>query len=312
MPYIIKGEEMNNILEVRNISKSYSSRSEKNQKNKVVDNISFEVKENSIVGLVGESGCGKTTLGKIITGLIKEDSGEIIYRPKERNKKIQMIFQDPYSSLNSKVKILNIIRRAMRKNNIDKIDSKSMDILKLCGISEELVNRYPFQLSGGQRQRVGIARALSVEPELIICDEPTASLDVSIQSQILNLILYLKSDFELTYLFISHDLNVVRDISDEIIVMYLGEIVEKASAKDIINSPLHPYTELLLNSIPKSHPKEIKKPREIVNNKKTTDGCKFYSRCKRATENCFINKPKLRKIGTRFVACNNIKGRKYE
>ena len=270
--------EKNYILEVKGLKKYYPLKNnmlfKKKRYQKSVDDVSFKIKKGSIVGLVGESGCGKSTLSKCILNLVDATSGSVIFEDKvlydiELNKKIskkdmlnlrkdmQMIFQDPYSSLDPKITIGKTIVDGIRKHqNISKEEAyeEAKKALELCGLDKSYINRYPYEFSGGQRQRIAIARVLALKPKFIICDEPTSALDVSIQSQILNLMLDLKEKFNLTYLFISHNLNVTRCFCDEIIVMNNGKIVEDGDIKSIYLNPKNSYTKKLISSIPKKHP----------------------------------------------------------
>ncbi|CEP82949.1 ATP-binding cassette domain-containing protein [Paraclostridium sordellii] len=270
--------EKNYILEVKGLKKYYPIKNnmpfKKKRYQKSVDDVSFKIKKGSIVGLVGESGCGKSTLSKCILNLVDATSGSVIFEDKvlydiELNKKIskknmlnlrkdmQMIFQDPYSSLDPKITIGKTIVDGIRKHkNISKEEAykEAEKALELCGLDKSYINRYPYEFSGGQRQRIAIARVLALKPKFIICDEPTSALDVSIQSQILNLMLDLKEKFNLTYLFISHNLNITRCFCDEIIVMNNGKIVEAGDVKSIYLNPKNSYTKKLISSIPKKHP----------------------------------------------------------
>ena len=229
-------------------------------------------------------------------------------------KDMQIIFQDPYSSLDPKMKVGDIIAEGIRAHNI-KSKHEALELgenmLELCGLDKKYIERYPHEFSGGQRQRIGIARALALNPKFVICDEPTAALDVSIQSQILNLMLDLKEELNLTYLFISHNLNIVKFFCDEVLVMYLGVIVEKGNSKDVYDNSLHPYTRGLISSIPRSHPSIIKEKIVIdgvvKSNTEEFSGCRFSSRCPYASEMCLMSEPKLREIEkNHFVACHMI------
>ncbi len=287
---------------------------------KAIDNISFQIKEGLIVGLVGESGSGKTTLGKTLLKLINPTCGKIFYKnfditnlPEKQfrplRKEIQMIFQDPYTSLNPRMTIQDIIAEPLinlTKLSKNEIREKVSDIAKKCKIHKHFLSRFPYALSGGQRQRVAIARALVINPKFIVCDEPVSALDVSTQAQILNLLIELKEILKLTLLFIGHDLNVVSYISDEIIVMYRGKIVESGSVEEIFQNPLHPYTKLLMNSIPDINRKNIF---EVKNNDKTyklsESGCNFYPRCNIKKKICQNFVPSLKRISeNHYVACH--------
>lgn len=287
-----------------------------------VNNVSFHMYEGETYGLVGESGCGKSTLGRTILRLTEATEGEAIYKGRDifkltskEMKKIrqdmQMVFQDPYSSLNPRKRIGSIIQEPMIIHKIgtdkERID-KVMDILDKVGLQPEQFYRYPHEFSGGQRQRIGLARALVVNPKLVICDEPVSALDVSIQSQIINLMEELQDQFKLTYLFIAHDLSVVRHISDRIGVMYLGKIMEEAPTDNLYENPLHPYTKALLSAVPHPDPK-IKRERialkgEIPSPMNAPSGCVFHTRCPHVMDVCKTIEPVLKEMENKHtVAC---------
>jgi len=312
-----------NMLEVEDLKKYFNVGYKKILK--AVDGVSFKVKSGETLGIVGESGCGKTTLGRTIIGIYKPTSGKIIFKGENinyRNKKdkakignkIQMIFQDPYSSLNPRMIVGDIIAEGWdinKKYRGNERRKKIVEMLELVGLNEEHINRFPHEFSGGQRQRIGISRALSMNPELIICDEPISSLDVSIQAQVMNLLLKLQKQFRFTYIFISHDLRIVKYISDNVIVLYLGEIMEYAESQVIYNYPLHPYTKVLFSAIPIPNP-DIEKSKETIllegdipNSINPKPGCKFASRCPLVHDICTKIEPELkeRKPG-HFVACH--------
>ena len=327
--------EKDYLLRVEKIKKYYRVKkslfSNKNVYAKSVDDVSFNIEKGKVVGLVGESGCGKSTIAKCILNLIEPTEGKVTFEDKviydvknnikidkkELNalrKDMQIIFQDPYSSLDPKMKVGDIIAEGIRAHNI-KSKHEALELgenmLQLCGLDKKYIERYPHEFSGGQRQRIGIARALALNPKFVICDEPTAALDVSIQSQILNLMLDLKEELNLTYLFISHNLNIVKFFCDEVLVMYLGVIVEKGSSKDVYDNSLHPYTRGLISSIPRSHPSIIKEKiiidGVVKSNTEEFSGCRFSSRCPYASEMCLMSEPKLREIEkNHFVACHMI------
>lgn len=271
-----------------------------------VDDINMKIARGTTLGVVGESGCGKSTLGRVVLGLIDATSGKIYYngeniancskrKMKELRKEMQIIFQDPYASLNPRMSVSEIIAEPLKVNGIYRhkadIDKRVKELMDTVGIASRLAYAYPHELDGGRRQRVGIARALSVNPKFIVCDEPVSSLDVSIQAQILNLMMDFQDEFGLTYMFITHDLSVVKHISDEIMVMYLGQCVERASSKELFANPMHPYTKALLKAVPIPSLENRGKPREILSGEVVSPinpapGCRFASRCKYATERC--------------------------
>ncbi len=289
---------------------------------KAVDGVSFEIFAGETVSIVGESGCGKSTTGRAILRLDEPTSGEILFNGEDllalskrdmRNKRkdLQVIFQDPYASLNPRQTVGRIIEEAMEiLNTVPKKDrqNRTIELLEQVGLRSDMVNRYPHEFSGGQRQRIGIARALAVNPKLLICDEAVSALDVSVQAQVLNLLKRLQKEFDLTYLFISHDLGVVRHISDRVIVMYLGHIVEIADKKSLFENPQHPYTKALLSAIPEPTRKR-KRERVILKGDVPSPinpptGCRFHTRCPMATDACQSNEQQLREVEPgHFVAC---------
>jgi len=299
------------MIEVKDLRKYFSSGILKKQYIKAVDGVSFQIERGETLGLVGESGCGKTTVGKLLLRLIEPTSGKISFdgidllqlKKKELRKvrpRMQMIFQDPEASLNPGMKVGDSIAEPLKLQgglNKREIKNKVSELIETVGLNPEHVNRYPYQLSGGQNQRVVLARVLALNPDFIVADEPTSSLDVSVQAQILNLIRDLKRDLHLTLLFISHDLEVVRHMSDRIAVMYYGKIVEIGNAKDIFNDARHPYTNTLVS------------PASIEDIKTTSDyhgvsGCVFYPGCPFAAEICSKKEPEMVEIGSgHWVAC---------
>ncbi len=314
----------NEILSVKNISKIYeSSGGGFGRKNKVsaLDGVSFNLAQGETLGIVGESGCGKSTLGRIISRLDSPTSGEIIYKGNDIAKKslaamrplrkeIQFIFQDPYASLNPRRQIGAIIEEPMRIHGVSKDErrARAHELLEKVGLDKNSYEKYPHEFSGGQRQRVVIARALTLKPELIIADEPVSALDVSIQAQVLNLFKELQDEMKLTYVFVAHDLGVVRHISDRIAVMYLGKIVELGSVEEIYNNPQHPYTKALLSANPRID-QSAQSTRQILTGDipsplNRPSGCSFHTRCPIAVPECSTREPELRRIGAVDVACN--------
>ena len=314
----------NEILSVKNISKIYeSSGGGFGRKNKVsaLDGVSFNLAQGETLGIVGESGCGKSTLGRMISRLDSPTSGEIIYKGNDIAKKslaamrplrkeIQFIFQDPYASLNPRRQIGAIIEEPMRIHGVSKDErrARAHELLEKVGLDKNSYEKYPHEFSGGQRQRVVIARALTLKPELIIADEPVSALDVSIQAQVLNLFKELQDEMKLTYVFVAHDLGVVRHISDRIAVMYLGKIVELGSVEEIYNNPQHPYTKALLSANPRID-QSAQSTRQILTGDipsplNRPSGCSFHTRCPIAVAECSTREPELRRIGAVDVACN--------
>lgn len=279
---------------------------------KAVDDVSFEVFEGETVSIVGESGCGKSTIGRSILRLETPTAGEVLFDNKnilglssaqmrKTRKDLQIIFQDPYASINPRQTVADILMEALTIQDIvpkEQRRQRAIELLETVGLAAYQIDRYPHEFSGGQRQRIGIARALAVNPKLIICDEAVSALDVSIQAQVINLLKQLQRDFKLTYIFISHDLGVVRHISDRIIVMYLGKIVEIADKQSLFERPQHPYTQALLSSIPTLNPKaktqRILLKGEVPSPINPPQGCRFHTRCPYAQERCRQEEPKRR------------------
>lgn len=291
---------------------------------KAVDDVSFEVYENETFGLVGESGCGKTTLGRTIVKLYDPVSGSIEFEGKDIakikgaelktfRKDMQMIFQDPYASLNPRMTVGEIIKEPMVIHNIYNTDAERearvVELLKIVGLKPDHIRRYPSEFSGGQRQRIGIARALAVNPKFIVCDEPISALDVSIQAQVINLLKDIQKEMGISYLFIAHDLSMVKHISDRIGVMYLGHMMELGPSNDVYKRPLHPYTVALLSAIPISDPDIAKRKQRIILEGEIPSpinpptGCPFSTRCSKATERCKREVPQPVEVGDRLVSC---------
>ncbi len=309
------------LLEVKNLKKYF-----KTPKGMLhaVDDVSFTIERGKTLGIVGESGCGKSTTGRCIMRLIEPTSGQVIFdgvdlaslsgrQMRKARKDIQIIFQDPFSSLDPRQTVLQAIAEPIIQNKLIKgtaaIEKRVLELMETVGLAERLINSYPHELDGGRRQRIGIARALSVEPKLIICDEPVSALDVSIQAQILNLLEDLQEKLGLTYIFITHDLSVVNHFSDDIAVMYLGKMVEKAPAEELFAHPTHPYTKALLSAIPvpdlRYKQDRILLKGEIASPVNPPDQCRFHKRCYMACEQCKGKEPSLVEMTpNHFVACH--------
>jgi oligopeptide transport system ATP-binding protein len=293
---------------------------------KAVDGVSFSLRRGGTLGLVGESGCGKSTTGLAVLRMLEPTAGRILFegrditrydkaRMRPVRRRMQMVYQDPYGSLNPRMKVRSIIGEPLRIHGLAAGQSDSRqrvdDLLAMVGLLPDMAERYPHEFSGGQRQRIGIARALALEPSLLICDEPVSALDVSIQAQVVNLFMQLQERLGLAYIFIAHDLAVVRHISDRIAVMYLGRIVEVADRNDLYRRPLHPYTEALLAAVPVADPEvEARRPRAIIKGEvasalKPPSGCRFHPRCPKAMETCKTIDPPFADLGGgRAVACH--------
>ncbi len=294
---------------------------------RAVDGVSFQVKAGETLGLVGESGCGKSTLGRTILGLLKPSAGEIWFQGQNLaglsrgalrrvRKDIQMVFQDPYSSLDPRMSVRATLAEALQVHGLfpdkDAREARLVELMKLVGLQPDHLSRFPHEFSGGQRQRVGIARALAVAPKLVICDEPVSALDVSVQAQVVNLLQDLQEQMKLTYIFIGHDLSVVRHVSTRVAVMYLGRIVEIAETEALYESPAHPYTEALLAAVPVAHPRLRRGKKSIITGDLPSpanppSGCRFHPRCVHRVESCSTNDQELREIRPgHWVACQVI------
>ncbi len=317
------------LLEVQNLTKYFSTPAGQLH---AVDGVNFKLEEGKTLGIVGESGCGKSTTGRVILKLIEPTAGKIIFdgqditnysRGKMRplRTKMQMIFQDPFSSLDPRQTVSQLIAEPIIEHKLihgkTAIEKRTLELMETVGLAPRLMNTYPHELDGGRRQRIGIARALAVNPKLIVCDEPVSALDVSIQAQILNLLKKLQKDLGLTYIFITHNLAVVKYFSDDIAVMYLGQLVEKAPSDDIFAEPMHPYTKALLSAIPVPRVTKEKVKRQLIRGEVTSpvnlpDECRFLKRCDECDKNneqiCRAKNPELREIKpNHFVACSCVK-----
>ncbi len=322
--------ESDYLLEVNDLKKHFPIKAGLLQKTvgsiKAVDGLSFKVKKGETIGIVGESGCGKSTAGRTLIRLYEPTSGEIIFKGRNISKMneselrrsvrkdIQMVFQDPYASLNPRKTLKYILSEPMITHNLysrGEREEKLQDLLEKVGFNPLFINRYPHEFSGGQRQRIGIARALALNPDLIIADEPVSALDVSIQAQIINLMKDLQEDLGVTYVFISHDLSVVRHISDRVAVMYLGKIMEFSNKKDLFDEPLHPYTQALMSAVPVPKKKGAQARERIIlqgdlpSPANPPQGCVFHTRCPAATEICSQRVPEYKELKKdHFVACH--------
>lgn len=313
---------MGNLIEVKNLKKYFST---PRGTLHAVDNVTFNIEKGKTIGIVGESGCGKSTLGKTLMRLHNPTSGEVMYKgtdiasmpikefKKNYRSNIQMIFQDPYASLDPRMNVLQLIEEPIQVNNkqLSKSEAtkRAQEMMELVGLAKRLESSYPHELDGGRRQRIGVARALSLNPEFIVCDEPVSALDVSIQAQILNLLQDLQAERGLTYMFITHDMSVVKHISDDIAVMYLGQMIEKCPAKEIFKNTIHPYSQALLSAIPIPNV-HVKKERIVLKGELTSPidpkpCCRFAARCPYASKECLEREPQLREIRPGHqVACH--------
>ncbi|MHC0035393.1 ABC transporter ATP-binding protein [Pseudoneobacillus sp. C159] len=312
------------LLQIKNLEKRFIASKGLFQPAKyvhAVNGVSLELNERETIGIVGESGCGKSTTGRCVLRLIEPSGGEVFFQGmdltklskselKKVRKDIQMVFQDPMASMNSKLKIREILSEPLIAQKIPKQEHRKLleETIHLVGLSEAYLDRFPHELSGGQRQRIGIARAIILRPKIVVLDEPVSALDVSVQSQILNLLQDLQEELGLSYLFISHDLGVVKHIAHRVGVMYLGELVELADKEDLFDEPLHPYTQALISAIPRTDPDEVKDRMilmgELPSPANPPAGCKFHPRCALAQETCKTVKPQMVERGTRKVACH--------
>ncbi|ABK61181.1 MULTISPECIES: ABC transporter ATP-binding protein [Clostridium] len=320
-----------NLVEVKNLKKYFKVG--KNATLKAVDDVTFNIRKGETLGLVGESGCGKTTCGRTVLGLYGATGGKVLFEgvdihslkgkeKREFTKHAQIIFQDPYASLDPRMTVGDIIAEGIDIHGLytgQERTDKIYKLLELVGLNKEHASRFPHEFSGGQRQRIGIARALAVEPKFIVCDEPISALDVSIQAQVVNLLIDLQRKFDLTYLFIAHDLSMVKHISDRVGVMYLGNMVELADSGKLYAKPLHPYTQALLSAIPLPDP-EAEKSRnrimlegEVPSPINPKPGCRFVARCRYATEKCSKERPELIEVEDgHYVACHLVKPSKED
>ena len=312
----------NILLEARHLVKEFPAGGKK--KVHAVSDISLKIYEGETLGLVGESGCGKSTLGRTLIRLITPDKGEVFFKGNQISglsdrefrpyrRQMQLIFQDPYASLDPRMTVRNLIAEPLKTYRVcpskEDLNRKVLELMQAAGIPGEFLYRYPHQFSGGQRQRIGIARALAIDPALIVCDEPVSALDVSVQNQILNLLKELQKTRGLTYLFISHDLSVVRHLSDRVAIMFLGKLCETGRTEEVYRAPMHPYTRFLLNSVPVPDPRKRNDQAELLQGEIPSpvdppSGCRFHTRCPYATEKCRQEEPQMRQFGDREVACH--------
>lgn len=309
------------LLEAKGLYQEFPAKNGK--KVHAVSDVDLTIYAGETLALVGESGCGKSTLGRTLLQLLPPKAGNVTFDGvelttlkkkalKPYRRQMQLIFQDPYASLDPRMTVRDIVAEPLETYKIcaskEETTEKVKELLHAVGVPEEFLHRYPHQFSGGQRQRIGIARAIALQPKLIVCDEPVSALDVSVQSQVLNLLKDLQADFGLTYLFISHDLSVVKFMADRVAVMFLGKLCEVAETRDLYENPLHPYTRFLLNAIPKADPKDREREKTLLQGEVPSPidvptGCRFHTRCPYATEQCRREEPPLRTVGNRQVAC---------
>ncbi len=309
------------LLEAKGLYQEFPAANRK--KVHAVSDVDLTIYTGETLALVGESGCGKSTLGRTLLQLLPPKAGSVIFDGvelttlkkkalKPYRRQMQLIFQDPYASLDPRMTVRDIVAEPLETYKICATKAETTEkvktLLHAVGVPEEFLYRYPHQFSGGQRQRIGIARAIALQPKLIVCDEPVSALDVSVQSQVLNLMKDLQADFGLTYLFISHDLSVVKFMADRVAVMFLGKLCEIAETRDLYENPLHPYTRFLLAAIPKADPKDREREKNLLQGEVPSPidvptGCRFHTRCPYATEQCRREEPPLRAVGNRQVAC---------
>jgi len=310
------------LLEARKLSRDFPVG--RGKRLHAVSEVSLQIREGEILGLVGESGCGKSTLGRTLIRLLQPTGGELFFRGENITKlnerafrpyrrQMQLIFQDPYASLDPRMDVRALIAEPLQTHHVcdtaRETTARVLELMEAVGLQGEFLHRYPHQFSGGQRQRIGIARAIALDPALIVCDEPVSALDVSVQNQILNLLKELRARKHLTYLFISHDLSVVRFLADRVCVMFLGRVCEMAPTASLYAKPLHPYTRFLLSAVPKSDPHARNEQVELLAGEVPSpidppSGCPFHTRCPYARERCKIELPALRTLGDRAVACH--------
>lgn len=315
---------MAELLQVKNLKKYFDTPSGMLH---AVDGITFSIERGKVLGVVGESGCGKSTLGRTILGILEATDGQVIFegedithvkrkRRAQLQQKMQIIYQDPYSSLNPRMSVFDLIADPLRANKLykskDGVTNRVLELMDVVGLAQRLVYSYPHELDGGRRQRIGIARALAMDPSFIVCDEPVSALDVSIQAQILNLLQDLQEEKQLTYIFVTHDLSVVKHISDDILVMYMGCMAEKCNSETLFEYPLHPYTKGLLSAIPVPdidyHRERIPIVGEISSPIQPKPGCRFAERCAYATERCRCVEPPYDEVlPGHFVACHRVR-----
>lgn len=314
------------LLEVRNLKKWFPVKGARGKYIKAVDDVSFMLEAGKTLGVVGESGCGKSTMGRSVLRLLEPTSGEILFRGqdfihmkdaqlRQMRREMQIIFQDPYASLNPRMTVGEIISSPLKIQKIysDKEEMRShvLKIMEVVGLNQRYYNRYPHEFSGGQRQRIGIARAIALRPALVVCDEPVSALDVSIQSQVINLLRELQRSMNMAYIFISHDLSVIKHISDRIMVMYLGHVVEMADKNELYENPAHPYTQALLSAIPIPQ-RHIRRDKIILEGDLPSpadppSGCIFHTRCPMATEKCSKERPPVKEISPGHICACHLK-----